>query len=158
MTSPAATSRVAATMAASPAPRADWHDIAASDPDVLVCQTPEWTDAVCTTGRYQDASRLYELADGRRFVLPLVRRRRWPGPSAPEASFPSAWGIGGLAGRGIDGDVVAAGFDDLIGRPHGRISIRPNPLHGSLLRAAAPPRAIPAPPRAPGLPPSLLHL
>jgi len=63
-----------------------------------VCQTPQWTDAVCASGRHRDASRLYELSDGRRFVLPLVRLRRWPGPSAPEASFPPAWGIGGLVG------------------------------------------------------------
>ncbi len=40
-----------------PAPRDVWREVLAADPDAVVTQSPEWTDALATRG-YTDASRL----------------------------------------------------------------------------------------------------
>ena len=56
------------------APRDQWRAVLADDPLALPEHTPEWVDAVCAVGPFTDATRLYEFADRRRFVLPLVRR------------------------------------------------------------------------------------
>jgi hypothetical protein len=131
---------------ASPAPRSDWEAVLASDPNALVSHTPAWTDFACMSGDYEDASRLYVLPGGRRLVLPIVRRRRLPGPFAIEASFPSGWGIGGVvASGGVQPADVAAVFADLAARPVVRTSLRPNPLDGELWSAARPPGAVAIP-------------
>lgn len=62
-----------------PAPRPLWRRLLDADTDALADHGPEWIDAMCDDGRYVDASRLYELPDGRRFVLPLTRRRGMAG-------------------------------------------------------------------------------
>ena len=59
-----------------PAPRNLWEHLVDADPGSLVDQSPAWVDVMAATAPHRDASRLYELSDGRRFVLPLVRRRR----------------------------------------------------------------------------------
>ena len=53
--------------------RDEWESVAASDPEVLVTQTPAWMDAVCMSGQWIDVTRQYEV-DGRRIVVPLARR------------------------------------------------------------------------------------
>ncbi|HLU54231.1 MAG TPA: hypothetical protein VKZ81_02125, partial [Pseudonocardia sp.] len=111
-----------------PAPREPWREVLARDPHALPEHAPEWIDAMVARGAYEDASRLYEFSDGRRFVLPLVRRR---GPSAPGGwygSYPTGWGIGGLAGAGVDAGVVAAVVDDLRSLDAVRVTVRPDPL------------------------------
>lgn len=57
-----------------PAPRETWWEIIAEDPESVPTQSPEWVEALCRTGKYVDASRLYQVADGRRVLLPLVKR------------------------------------------------------------------------------------
>jgi hypothetical protein len=85
----------------SPAPRAAWREVLQSDPEATVFQTPEWLDGVCRAGRYTDASRLYELADGRRAVLPVARRVLVRGtPLFLDASLPPQWGQGGVVAEG----------------------------------------------------------
>jgi hypothetical protein len=108
--------------------RQEWADIVAGDPSALPEQTPEWTDAICASAGYRDASRLYELGDGRRFVLPLVARRGLPGAGRQLWSFPPAWGIGGPVGAGLDTEAVTVIADDLISIGAVRIGLRPNPL------------------------------
>ena len=54
--------------------RDDWKSVVASDTNALPEHAPEWLEAVCASGRYADATRYYEIG-GRRFVLPLARRR-----------------------------------------------------------------------------------
>ena len=88
------------------APRPLWRAVASEAPEALPEHGPEWLDAMVATGQYSDASRLYEFRDGRRFVLPLVRRRGLPWPGGWFGSFPPAWGIGGLVGKDIDAPVV----------------------------------------------------
>lgn len=125
-----------------PAPRGEWESTRLEDPDALPTQQPAWIDAVCASGRWLDASRLYCTANGRRIVLPTVRHRAG-GPFGVEASMPTHWGFGGLI---ADGGVTAADvrlvLDDLAARRIVRQSIRPNPLHGQRYDAGAPRRGV----------------
>jgi len=111
-----------------PAPRELWRTVLDEDVHSLPEHAPEWIDAMTATGRYDDASRLYELSDGRRFVLPLVRRRRPASGGGWYGSFPTGWGIGGLAGAGVDTGVVAGVVEDLRSLEAVRIAVRPDPL------------------------------
>lgn len=125
-----------------PAPRTEWNDLIRVDRDAIVTQTPPWTDAMVKTGTFLDRSRLYTFDDGRRFVLPLARRRGPAGSVLGDQGFPNGWGIGGLVGAGLDAAVVAAVFDDLRASGIARVQIRPNPLHGELFRLGASPSVV----------------
>jgi hypothetical protein len=120
----------------SPAPREAWNELTRSDPHVLVSQTPRWTDIVCAIAGTQDASRLYEFGDGTRLVLPLVRSTR--GPYTQEASFPTAWGFGGLIGAEPSPEHVRAVLEELRSHPVVRTRVRPDPLRGAVWSIAAP--------------------
>src|SRR5919198_3090827 len=96
---PSLPGRSPATSALCPAPREAWARLVASAPRSLPSQTPRWLDAVCAVAGLEDASRLYETADGRLLVLPLVRRRLL-GLDLAEASLPYGWGPGGLVAEG----------------------------------------------------------
>jgi hypothetical protein len=120
-----------------PAPRPLWRRLLAADPDALADHSPDWVDAICEDGRYADASRLYQLPDGRRFVLPLTRRRGLAGMGGWLACHPPAWGIGGLVGSGADPGVIAAVLADLRQVGAARIWIRPNPLKAGNWAGAA---------------------
>jgi Acetyltransferase (GNAT) domain len=136
---------VTAPGAVSPAPREVWREVYNADPNALPYQAPEWVDLLCSLRRYEDASRLYELPGGRLAVLPMVRSRLI-GVSAREASFPPAWGMGGLvASGGLRGSDVVTAFTDLASHHVARISLRPNPLTGPMWAAARPPHAVSVP-------------
>jgi hypothetical protein len=127
----------------SPAPRDVWEVLLTSDPKALATQTPAWTDCMCMTGDYADASRMYELPGGRRLVLPMVRRRHLPGLVAGDASFPPAWGMGGIvAPGGTQLADAAAVFTDLTARGGVRTSLRPNPLDADTWSATRPPGVV----------------
>jgi hypothetical protein len=115
----------------------------------MVFSTPEWLDCVCASGKWTDASRLYETADGRTFVVPLARRRVPRGRWAAQASVPYGWGFGGLvvSGRAEPGDVAIAARD-LSNSPAMRTSVRPNPLSGQTWRAVVPRTVVAVPRRA----------
>jgi hypothetical protein len=112
----------------SPAPRETWRELLSLDPFAVETQTPEWADAMVESRRFVDASRLYEFADGRRAVLPLLRRRL-VGVTVSEASNPLHCGVGGaVAPDGPQAEEVAAVLADL-GRS--RVAVRsflPHPL------------------------------
>jgi hypothetical protein len=132
----------------SPAPREAWRAALAADPLAVATQTPEWLDCLCReTGRV-DASRLYELPDGRRLVLPLVARRVG-GVTVTEESFPYGWGYGGVLAPGgpteADCRVVLA---DLQRRPVVRAAVVPQSLAGAPWSGAAPSGAVRVPYRA----------
>jgi Acetyltransferase (GNAT) domain len=125
-----------------PAPRAAWQEMLLEDPDVLPTQHAAWVDAVCATGRFADASRLYRTSTGRRLVLPAVRRVL-VGPAGVEASMPTHWGFGGLiADGGVRASDVRLVLADLAARRMVRQSIRPNPLHGRLYTEQTPAGAV----------------
>ena len=130
----------------SPAPRKVWQEVLTADAQALVFQTPAWLDCICALGGYEDASRLYETPEGRRLVLPMVRRKSLPEALTSQASLPLGWGSGGLVAPGpIEAEDVAAVFADLAGRAALRTSLRPNPLDAQVWAAARPPGVIAVP-------------
>ncbi|MGH3097668.1 MAG: GNAT family N-acetyltransferase [Streptosporangiales bacterium] len=112
----------------SPAPRDRWRAALVGGHGALPEHTPEWVDALCATGRYRDASRLYVLAEGREVVLPMVERRGLVGAGGWLQSYPAGWGMGGLVGSDVDVAVARAVLRDLRGLDRQRIGIRPDPL------------------------------
>jgi hypothetical protein len=112
----------------SPAPGDQWRSVLAADPLALPEHAPEWVDAVCAFGPFTDATRLYELPDGRRFVLPLVRRSGLGGMGGWLWSLPRGCGWGGLVGPHLDVEVVRAVTDDLETLGAARLVVRPDPL------------------------------
>lgn len=119
-----------------PAPRDEWRALLASDPAALPEHAPEWVDALCAAGPYADASRHYRHADGREFVLPLVRRTGPTGLGGWLASYPPGWGIGGLVGTGLDAGVAESVLADLRATGVQRIAVRPDPTTGPVWSAA----------------------
>ena len=129
-----------------PAPRDLWNDLVANTPSALPSQTPAWTDAICQVHAYEDASRCYELSDGRALVLPMVRRRRLAAALATEHSMAPTWGAGGLLATGpLRAEDVRTVFEDLAAQPTLRTTIRPDFLQSDLWAAARPSRAIELP-------------
>src|SRR5207248_2553327 len=123
----------------SPVPRDAWEEVFRSDPLALETQSSAWADAMCAAGRFEDASRLYEMADGRKLVLPLLRRSLAGGAVAFEASNPSHCGVGGLlAPGGPCVEEIAAVFEDLMQCRALTQRVYANPLLASLWAAATP--------------------
>jgi hypothetical protein len=123
----------------SPAPRDAWRALVGAADDALAFQTPEWTDCLCATGRYEDASRLYETRDGHRLLVPMVRRAGWASPLRLQASLPYGWGFGGIvASRPLDASDVAEVLHDLGAAGAARLSLRPNPLSAEAWDEGAP--------------------
>ncbi len=119
----------------SPAPRDAWQAVLRSDPAAFVYQTPAGLDALCAQSGYEDASRLYEFADGRRIVLPLFRRKGRPDWLTVE----KAPAVGSLVSPGpARPEELRAIFADLAGRPVLRTIIRPTALAADSWAAAAP--------------------
>jgi CelD/BcsL family acetyltransferase involved in cellulose biosynthesis len=97
----------------SPAPLDEWKEILAQDPHATAMQTPDWFHLVRDVVGGSDASCLYELADGRRLILPLIRRGR-TSRFAIQAAYPHGYGLGGLlASGGLRSTDVQDVLDDL---------------------------------------------
>ena len=127
----------------SPAPREAWREVLAADPNALVFHSPAWLDFVCNAASYEDASRLYELSDGRRLVLPIVRQEHCRADSRTRPKIPLAWGTGGIiAAGGVRPTDAAAAVADLAGRNVVRTTLRPNPLDAPAWDAARPAGAV----------------
>jgi hypothetical protein len=110
----------------SPVPTEIWEEVASADPSATPFQWPAWRDCVCSSGKWQDASRLYELRDGRKVVLMLARRAVWPDRLAPAASWPAGWGSGGLlAPGGVRPEEVTMVRNDLAADRNLSICVRP---------------------------------
>jgi hypothetical protein len=124
----------------SPADRSIWLELMQADRSSLVSQSPGWIDCICASGSYVDASRQYEMPDGRRLILPLVRLRGIPAALSSYASMPNSWGFGGLiASTPLQKDDIAAVLADLVNQPFLRLSIRPNSLYARIWAEACPP-------------------
>jgi hypothetical protein len=83
----------------SPAPRDIWRGVLRDDPGATALQTPEYFAAVLTATRGRDASRVYQLSDGRQLVLPLVQERSVAGLRV-ESAYPGGYGHGGMLATG----------------------------------------------------------
>jgi hypothetical protein len=133
-------------MVVTPVPDDVWAEVLASDPESLAFQTVSWLDAICSLGTWSDASRLYELRGRRWFLLPLVRRARWPAAVAWQASLPASWGMGGVVGPDQpQPHELAEIFADLRRQPVLRTSVRPNPLQDKAWAAARPSNVVRVP-------------
>jgi lipid II:glycine glycyltransferase (peptidoglycan interpeptide bridge formation enzyme) len=90
-------------------------------------------DAICES-RWTDVTRCYQLADGRRLILPMARA---PRPVPFESSQRTHWGFGGLlADGGVQPGDIALVATDLGQRRALRTAVRPNPLRGAEWMAA----------------------
>jgi CelD/BcsL family acetyltransferase involved in cellulose biosynthesis len=127
----------------SPAPRDTWESVLRSDPFALESQSPAWAAAMCDARGFRDVSRLYETADGRTLVLPLLRRSVAGGMVTFDRSNQPDCGVGGLlAPGGASAEEIAAVLDDLSRRRVLVQSVSPGPLLAPAWSAAAPARAI----------------
>lgn len=131
----------------SPAPQQVWRDVCAADAEAMPTQSPEWVECLTATGRFQDASRLYELPGGEVAVLPLVRPRFATRLSAAH-SMPVSWGYGGLVAPQeiLDSALISAVLQDLSNSAAARVHLRPNPLQAGLWATIAAHRGITAVP------------
>ncbi|MCV7366266.1 GNAT family N-acetyltransferase [Mycolicibacterium duvalii] len=109
-----------------PVPRDVWEAVFAADPEAMPTQSPAWVDCLSATGRFRDATRMYERSDGSVAVLPLVRSR---GVGGVVHSMPQSWGYGGLISAPAKPDVALAEavWRDLSASAL-RIHLRPNPV------------------------------
>jgi Acetyltransferase (GNAT) domain len=121
----------------SPAPRTVWSAILGASEEASACHAPEWLDAACEAGGFEDASRLYEREDGRQLVFPILRRASHvPGVSA-DWSFPNEWGHGGIFARGhVRAEDVATVLPDIVAPGAGRTIVKPGPFMDAAWRAA----------------------
>jgi hypothetical protein len=122
----------------SPAPRDAWRRALAADADAVATLTPEWMDGLSAARGYVDASRLYELPDGRTLVLPLAGRI-WAGVRVAEESWPYGCGYGGVLSPGgrLTARDVAIVLADLARRPVIRAGLVPMPLTSPIWQAGA---------------------
>ncbi|GAA4796287.1 hypothetical protein GCM10023200_35440 [Actinomycetospora chlora] len=136
--SPAPAPELAGVRVTSPAPRDVWAKAFAADPHAVATQSPQWADTLAARRGRVDASRLYELPDGRSLVLPLSGRQ-WAGVRVAEESWPYGWVYGGALST--DGPVTeqdaAIVLADLARRPVARTSLVPMPMTGAAWTAAA---------------------
>jgi hypothetical protein len=110
----------------SPAPRQAWREVLATDPGAQITQTIQWFDAMRGSTGAADVSRLYVLQDGRRLVLPLLRRSPLPGIAVDEScSYGDL-----LATGGVQAGDVAAVWADLL-RKNRAARIRLNTHYGN---------------------------
>jgi Acetyltransferase (GNAT) domain len=137
LAAPPATPRAAAipVPAVSPAPRESWASVLQASSEATIFQTPAWLDACCAGGGFEDASRLYETADGRRIVLPMVRPKHLA-RLRPSRSMPDGWGFGGAIAPGeLRPEDVAIVLDDLVASQEATI-VKTGPLSTEAWRLA----------------------
>jgi hypothetical protein len=72
------------------AARPAWVDLVARDESIALSKTPEWADCICSSSRFSDATLLFRGEDGRRLILPRLRRTGVPLFESP----PQGWGLG----------------------------------------------------------------
>lgn len=136
VTSPAADRTLAAVT--SPVPQSAWERIYHGDADALPTQSWRWAQALISTGRFADRSRLYTFDDGRQALVPLfcvIHGGLFPGRLW---SQPAAWGFGGVvAEAGIDATQLRMILGDLGHASLLGVGLRPNPLHAAAWSEAA---------------------
>jgi hypothetical protein len=135
------TDRSGRAVVTTPAPRDAWREVIAASREATIFHTPEWLDACASISNLVDASRLYDLPDGGRLVVPALRRPGAVRGLTTTWSMPYMWGYGGvLAPHPVTpGDVSAALAADEASASS-RLVIKPGP-HAASAWAAVEPRA-----------------
>ncbi|MES0811688.1 GNAT family N-acetyltransferase [Roseibium sp. SCPC15] len=111
----------------SPPPTTEWCEIFHSDARATPFQSAEWMAAIEQTGRYSNASRLYQTASGR-ILVPLAVKSSVIGKRSA-SSMPHGFGAGGcISDYPIGQDDIQAILKDMHGLRVRTLSIRPNPV------------------------------
>jgi Acetyltransferase (GNAT) domain len=76
------------------AARVAWDDLVARDESIALSKTPEWIDCICHASNFSDATLLFRGEDGRRLILPRLRRTGIPSFLGAFESPPPGWGLG----------------------------------------------------------------
>ncbi len=76
------------------AARPAWEDLVAHDESIALSKTPEWADCICRSSSFSDATLLFRGEDGRRLILPRLRKTGIPAPLGLFESPPHGWGLG----------------------------------------------------------------
>lgn len=128
-----------APVVTSPVPRHVWDAALTADRGALVSQSLAWRDAVFASGRYADASRLYQFDSGLQVVLPLASRRGLPPGLGAMTSWPPTAEIGGpiCVGGEIGRPEAAVILEDLARINALSVAIRLRPDAGEHWVAAA---------------------
>src|SRR5947209_17334656 len=71
--------------------RPAWADLVKQDQSIALSKTPQWTDCICSSDHFSDATLLFRGDDGRRLILPRLRNPALPGIFA---SPPRHWNLG----------------------------------------------------------------
>ena len=131
-----------------PIPERVWEEVLATAPGALPTQTPAWLRCVSAVDGYEDSSQLCRTPDGRRLILPLVRRcgggravGRVVGQALDTvAGLPRGWGVGGLLADGgtIGADDVRLAVKALLGRRALCVLVRPDPATAATWEAGVP--------------------
>ncbi|MGH3301315.1 MAG: GNAT family N-acetyltransferase [Streptosporangiaceae bacterium] len=117
-----------------------WESVAQADSSLTPFQTSTWRDCLCASGEWRDASRCYELPDGRVLVLMMACQRARPAMLARAASWPSGWGSGGIiATGGTRPDDVALVAADMASSAFLSTTVRPSFTAAASWAAAAVP-------------------
>jgi hypothetical protein len=74
--------------------RPAWVDIVARDESIALSKTPEWIDCICSASGFSDATLLFRGEDGRRLILPRLRKTGTPSFLGLFESPPPGWGLG----------------------------------------------------------------
>ncbi|HKS53435.1 MAG TPA: GNAT family N-acetyltransferase [Pseudonocardiaceae bacterium] len=74
--------------------RSAWDDLVARDESIALSKTPEWIDCICSATRFSDATLLFRGDDGRRLILPRLRKAGTPSFLGQFESPPQGWGLG----------------------------------------------------------------
>jgi CelD/BcsL family acetyltransferase involved in cellulose biosynthesis len=74
--------------------RPAWEDLVAHDGNIALSKTPAWTDCICSSSRFSDATLLFRGEDGQRLILPRLRKSGIPSFSGLFESPPPGWGLG----------------------------------------------------------------
>ncbi|HEY7138095.1 MAG TPA: GNAT family N-acetyltransferase [Acidimicrobiia bacterium] len=134
--SPSRNAHGSVELLASPVARDLWREIADHDPEVVASQLPEWCDAL--PPHWVDVSRAYRASDGRRVVVPMVRRAgstRIP----VDGSYPHGLGYGGaVAEGGVTQELLTAVLADIAAERRMYLSLWPNPVQADRWETAIP--------------------
>ncbi|MCA1697060.1 MAG: hypothetical protein LC749_21365, partial [Actinobacteria bacterium] len=74
--------------------RPAWEDLVAHNENIALSMTPGWTDCICGSSRFSDATLLFRGEDGRQLILPRLRKTGTPALLGLFESPPPGWGLG----------------------------------------------------------------
>ncbi|MDQ2789100.1 MAG: hypothetical protein DLM60_20745 [Pseudonocardiales bacterium] len=74
--------------------RPAWEYLVSQDPSIALSKTPQWADCICSSENFSDATLLFRGEDGRRLILPRVRKTGILSSLGLFASPPSHWNLG----------------------------------------------------------------